>query len=567
MIGPPRLKDELAMKSSALQAIVSVLLIFCIHVYAQSQTRPAKKGPGGSISGKVTIKGKGAPGIVVGLRAADSGGQQTSHYRGATDQDGSYRITNVPPGTYQVMPAAPAFVISGEPGGKTLILTEGETVEGIDFALARGGVITGRATDSEERPLIEELINLLPAEANNQGRQAYIGTPRRIQTDDRGIYRIFGIPQGRYKVALGRSEDGSFAGGSRRSQYKQTFYPAVTDPSRATVIEVTEGSETTNVDITVGRALDTFAVSGRIVDGDTGQPLPNVRLALQRIDREGNSSMSTGSASNSQGEFNLENVMPGKYAVFVPPQANSRMRADAVSFDLIDQDVTGLLVKTSQGASVSGVIVLDGTNDKSIFARLSQMQLHAYVPNEGPGVSWVQPATVNHDGSFRLGGLQAGFANFALTSTEGGPPRGFTIMRIERDGVAQPRGIEVKDGEQVSGIRLVVNYGNGTIRGLIKVENGELPPTARFSVWFTTPEDDPRKLQRSFVPSPQVDSRGHFLVEGLAAGTYEVNANVFIPGSRNRPPSAKQQVNVADGVVNEVILTLDLEPNPGPGNP
>jgi hypothetical protein len=58
-----------------------------------------------------------------------------------------------------------------------------------------------------------------------------------------------------------------------------------------------------------------------------------------------------------------------------------------------------------------------------------------------------------------------------------------------------------------------------------------------------------------------VDSRGHFIVEGVAAGTYEVNANVFIPDAR-KSFSAKQQVNVSDGVVSEVTLNIDLTPQP-----
>ena len=59
------------MKSSALQAIFWVLLIFCSTVQTQPQTKSAKKEAPCNISGKVTIKGKGAPGIVVGMRAGD----------------------------------------------------------------------------------------------------------------------------------------------------------------------------------------------------------------------------------------------------------------------------------------------------------------------------------------------------------------------------------------------------------------------------------------------------------------------------------------------------------------
>src|SRR4030095_7981626 len=183
--------------------------------------------------------------------------------------------------------------------------------------------------------------------------------------------------------------------------------------------------------------------------------------------------------------------------------------------------------------------------------KLHQLQLNTWVQNESLGTNSNQQAFINQDGSFRVGGLPAGMANFSLFSPGRGPLSEFKIIRVDRDGVAQVRGVEVKNREQVTGVRIVVSYGNGTIRGVVKVENVELPSNARFSVWLTNPADDPTKSQRMFESSPQVDSRGRFLVEWLPPGTYEVNASVFIPGSRTRPPSAKQQVNVADGIVTE----------------
>ncbi len=556
------------MKSSAFQAILWVLLIFCNSVPTQPQTKPAKKEASSSISGKVTIKGKSAPGIVVALRGADFDGQFTSRLKATTDQDGNYRITNVGPGTYRVMPAAPLFVSSAESDGKTLIITEGETVEGVDFALVRGSVITGKAVDSDGLPLIEEHIRLLPVESDSQHGRVYIAAAVGIQTDDRGIYRIFGIPPGKYKVALGQGEDGSF-GGPRRSRYKQTFSPGVMDSSKALVIEVTEGSEATNVDITVGRSLAAFAISGRLINGETLQPVPNVRVALQRISGDGHSFMSWGSPSNSEGEFKLENVTAGKYELFVPSQPNSSVRSGPVPFEVIDQDVSGLLVKTSEGGSLSGLVVLDGGDDRSLLARLSHVRLHTYVRNPANESfsSWVRPVTIDPDRGFRVSGLQSGFVNFSFSGADGRPLQGLALLRVERDGIAQPAGIEIKDGEQVTGVRLVVSYGNGKIRGVIKIENGELPSNARFAVWFTNPDDDPTRGHRITQTSPEVDSRGHFLVEGLAPGTYQINAGIFIPGARTRPPSVTKQVNVVDGAVTEITLTLNLEPLPGPGNP
>jgi len=558
------------MKSSALQAIVCVLLILFTPLFTQSQTGPTRKPATSSIRGKVTIKGKGAPGIIVVLRSAAFSGQQTARYKGTTDQDGNYQITNVAPGSYQVVPIAGAYVISGlgepEGRGKSLIIAEGEAVDGIDFAMTRGGVITGRATDTEGRPLIEQQINVLPVSVNIEGRPVYFTLPRRSMTDDRGIYRIFGIPKGRYTVSVGGGQAGSFPGVRRTSQYKQTFHPGVTDASRATVIEVSEGSEATNLDIavTAGSTLDTFAVSGRLVDGDNGQPLPNVRLGIQMTADGGNSTITfSGGASNKQGEFKLENLSPGKYTIFVESQPNSEIRADPVSFEVIDQDVTGLLIKTLHGASISGVIVLEGSDDKSALGRLNQLRLNTLVLTEGQGTS--RSVNINRDGSFRVGGLQAGIADFWLSSPDGSPLKGFTITRVERDGVSELRGLEVKDGEQITGVRLAVNYGAGAIRGIVKAENGDLPPPSRFFVWLTSPGDDPSNPQRKYLPSSQLDSRGHFLMEGLAAGTYDVNVTV-VTGLGTRS-SAKQQVNVADGVVTEVTLTLDLKPKPNPGSP
>ncbi len=554
------------MKSSILQAILWFFLAFCNTVQINSQTKLPKKETAGSVSGKITIKDKGAPRIAVVLRPADFGDRWRARYKGITDQDGNYRIMDVAPGTYHVMPSAPAFVVSGEPRGKTLIITEGETVEGIDFNLTRGGVITGKVTDAEGRPLIEEQILLVLAEAGNQISHdqvslAYTGAAGIIQTDDRGIYRLFGIPQGKYRVAVGQGED---AAGPRRSKYRQTFYPSVTDLTKATVIEVTEGSEASNVDITAGRSFPTFAVSGRVVHGGTLQPISNMRLGIQSIGNE--SFTNWGSTSNSQGEFRLENLTPGKYAVLVPSQPNSNLRAAPVTVDVVDQDVTGLLVKTSEGATLSGSIVLEGTNDNSARALLSQARLQTYISNpehEGPS-TWMQPATINADGSFRIAGLANGRAYLSLIGANHRPITGLSLVRVERDALVQLDGIEIKNEEHVTGVRLVVRYGTGKIRGVVRIENGELPANARTVVQIANPGDEPTRGTWSYRPHAEVDSRGRFLVEGLPAGTYELRATVFIPNSRNRPATSIRQVEVADADVTEVTITVNLEPTPNP---
>jgi hypothetical protein len=536
---------------------------------SESQSDSPKKSATGVITGKVTIKGKGAGGITVVLRVEDFDGNEPPPRKVTTDQEGNFQITNVAPGAYQVMPIAPAFVISGEtdsvgslglpgPRGRSLIIADRETVQNVDFELTRGGVITGKVTDSEGRPLIEYPINLTPVPKNNQGVPVYAGEPQTVMTDDRGVYRGFGLPKGRYLVSAGQSEEGFF-GRVRGSRYRQTFYPAVNDASKATIIEVSEGSEATNIDITVGTGPtnDAYDVSGRIVDGATGKPVPNVTLALQMGDDNRLSSISSSDwTSNQLGEFKIQNLIPGKYSIYVEQQMNSDFHADPIPVEVIDQDVTGLVIKTLRGAAVSGLIVFE-LGDAKVDIKPDQLLLQTFVQRESQEGGIGRSVKVKPEGSFRIGGLQAGTANFMITSNVN-QRMGFRIIRVERDGVVQLRGIEIKDEEEVTGVRLLVRLGSGSVRGIVRAENGELPAPPRLQVWLTIPGEDAAISRGTFVSREQVDSRGHFLFENLPAGAYEVNAGVFT--SRGRV-STKQQVNVADGLVTEVTLRLNLKPN------
>ena len=427
--------------------------------------------------------------------------------------------------------------------------TNPETVEDVNIALVRGGVITGRVTDVEGRPAIEEEISLHPLEG---GKWFYL-TPVGIVTDDRGIYRLFGVPPGKYRVAAGQRDN--LSRGRRGGLYSQTFHPAATDISQASIIEVGEGSEATNVDITFGRVSVRYSVSGRIVDGKTGRPMPNVSYGLAYFLESTTYITSTGAASNSQGEFKLENLAPGKYAVSLRPPADADWRADAARFEVIDQDITSLILKTTTGASISGVVVLEGTADKALQANLRNVRLHANLSTVGMSDLDNYSSSIEENGSFRIRGLRAGILGFSL-SNHGR----FQIVRVERDGIVYQKGIPIKESEQVSGVRLVLNYGSGTLQGVFKVE-GTLPENAVRSVSLRRLGEDPDSFT-SVGSAAQVDARGQFLMEGLMPGTYEVNGAIYILGTRSPFRRTKQQVVVTDGGVTNVTLTVNLESTP-----
>lgn len=552
-------------------AIVFTILSLAVNVCAQTTTSQTTKTPRGSISGRVTIKDKGAAGVAIGVRK-DAMDPFEQYSKVVTDHDGFYRISNLRAGAYEVFASAPAFVVAenNNQRNKAVIVADGEDVDNINFSLVRGGVITGKVTDADGRPLIMQQVHLFPADAPEpqQGRPPLrLFMPNAVITDDRGVYRMYGLAAGRYKVASGRGDDafmGSFV--LNRTTYKQVFHPDVIEYPKAKVIEVSEGSEIANVDITLGRAQTTFTASGRVIDSEKNAPVPNLRLGVQRVVAGQRVEMvPTLSSTNAQGDFILEGLIPGKYAVYLFQMASQSqamdMRAEQSNFDIVDQDVSGITVRLTRGAALSGIVVLE-SEDKTAWKKLQEMQLRAFVlmrPGEG-GFGQSSVSTIGPDGTFRLGGLAPGTVNIFLNAAMGNPmaTKGFMISRIERDGVALPQRMEVKDGEQISGLRLVIAYGNATLRGVVRIENGTLPPEGRISARLSRPGES---TGMSMMPPPQVDARGHFILEGLPAGTYEliVSVNMGIPGQVR---TVKQTVTLQDGIINDVVVTIDLGATP-----
>ena len=285
------------------------LLIFCA-IYAAAQT-PAKD-TSASISGRVTIGGKAAAGVTVVATVSNSFFDNKTVAKTATDEDGNYKLTGLAAGRLTILPIAKAYrVASGsmykEPG-QSVNVAEGETITKIDFALVRGGVITGRITDAQGHPLIGERVNIAlkdgPADAGPQMTGISIN-----QTDDRGIYRVYGLSPGEYKVSVGQAASSGSAVsimGIGGSQYTKTFYPGVQEEAKATILEIKEGTEIKDVDISVGKLSTGFAVSGRVIDADTGNAVANLFIAHSTMN-DSNQQMGpmnfTGNQTDANGAF------------------------------------------------------------------------------------------------------------------------------------------------------------------------------------------------------------------------------------------------------------------------
>ena len=489
--------------------------------------------------------------------------------RSVTDSEGHYRLSELPPGQYQIWAVTPGLI--AEPGpvpryGFSLFRFYPEhhsealtkTVSDVDIKLIRGAVITGRVTDTENKPVVEERVSLQLVD--EKGAPSRFGSAdsshdQMYRTDDRGVYRIYGLSGGRYKVSVGYDP----GDGVVRGRYQRTFHPDVLDQSKGAIVELKESGEAKNIDIKVGSATKTYAVSGQVTNAETGLPIPRagVRFMVVRQDK-GPPAPSFGLQADDRGEFSFEGFAAGHYSALASSEFyGGNFYSDPVNFEVVDQNIRGLELKAIPGLSVSGMVVADGAMTKDLLAVLPGLRIFARVTSGGNsqvpsgGSSIVAP-----DGSFHINGLRPG--RVSIEAHAAAPP--YTrpsIARIERDGIAVNQGFDIQ--QSVSGLRIIINHGTGAIRGTIRLEGGASLADSRIYV------SSKREGERDGT-GIVVDARGHFVIKNLAPGTYEVTVQGGFggPAAPYRPvPPQKQLVSVTNGSETEVTFLLDLTPTPG----
>ena len=537
--------------------LISLTVFSMVAVRAQSP--PASKRAPATIAGRVTLDGAGAPGAHVVLKPdVDDNNpiinfavEQSPAPSAVTDAEGRYRLTDVAPGAYRATVFALAFVIKGEGlytrPGKTVNVAEGDNVENVDFSLTRGAVITGKVTDDKDRPVIAAPVNayLLNMYGAPRPLSTFESRHVRWETDDRGVYRIFGLEAGRYMVAAGFE-----TGGGRRGGFRQTFHPDAVYDEQARVVEVSSGEEATKVDIKVAAPVKGYVVTGRAVDADSGEPVPGVTVNYRGAFDSGSGS----AVANALGEFRLENLIPSNYRAqiinFNAQGQGAPTLGEEIKFEVIDSDVSGLELRTSRGATISGVVAIESSNDPSLRAKLAQVSLfvqsYGMRLTTGPGGN----GTISPNGTFKLSNVQPG-KNFIGIGFD--PPKGFALLRVEHNGV-EVKGINVNAGDRITGVRLVFAYGNGVIAGRVEVKGGSLPGGARMRVGCIR---EGMMLAMEMARFIEVDGRGQFLIEGLRQGTYKVNLWVIDAGDI-KPPVIEQTITVSGEGRHEVTFIVDL---------
>jgi 5-hydroxyisourate hydrolase-like protein (transthyretin family) len=562
---------ENTLKPKIAPLIFVLLLGLPFKVAGQSQQKAAGGG-NATISGRVTLNGEPVANVVVALQnTLDS--LSSPGIRVRTDGAGQFRFTGVKAGRYVFGALAPGFISPSDqpygPQGSLITVSEGENVDGVSIELRRGGAIAGRVTDSRRRAIAEEYVVLM--KLDEHGRPHRFNDPMNTHfsgTDDRGYYRLFGLPAGRYLVSVGHNLQEFPPDGGRMVFYQKTYHPDATEESKAEVIELSEGGEATGVDITVAEAKLACLVSGRIVDAETGKPVTMMGVGYRKVveNSRGSGSTLNASQSDANGRFQIS-LPPGKYLLF-GASSNGDYFTDQARIEVEDKDVSGIELKARRGATISGVVVIEGAYDRAVLASLPSRTIGARDRSDSVWSVISRSSRINPDGSFRISGLPPGKITFSLSSQK--DSNKLSILRIERDGVSQGRQIEIGAGEQAHNVRVVLAHADASIRGQLKIIGGAAPSEIVARVYAKKLGGD-----ESANFGSRVDASGQFVIEGLRAGEYELRLSY---SHRNNPAKtdpqlmqtfsqqltqAKQTVSVGASGVTNVIFTFDLSRKEG----
>ncbi|HSE22535.1 MAG TPA: carboxypeptidase-like regulatory domain-containing protein [Pyrinomonadaceae bacterium] len=537
----------------------STLLLFCFSCAIQAQTsRPSE--PQGTLSGRVTAQGKALAGSVVLLwkqPMQEPLGIET--LSGLTDTDGNYRISNVPPGNYYASVTAPGFFLleDGRPSRqlRPVVITGSDSIDKIDFQLQRGGVVTGRVVTLDEKPLPEITVVLLPETAKEPSYNQPRKRPDSVKTDDRGIYRIFGITPGRYRVAAGDLVT-AYASNNGKPAITRTFYPNLVEESKAPLLEIKTSQVWENINIKSGLPQSSFSIVGKVVDDQSGMPIPNAACG---IDIYGNGEIKGGISglnfTNARGEFVVDGLTAGTYRISVPSHLTfgtaepPEYFGSSEDIEVVDHDVESVIVKVSRTATLSGTVRFEGANEPSLLAKLQSVRVNLFT-TPGPGKEiFFQRLVINKDGSFSMRGVRPGTLGMSLNQAGVGASNSFRISRIERAGVAS-EDIQITAGAEVTDLTVVMAYVNSSIHGTVKAPTVEPGVKLSGQVYLYS--------EKTVIGFAQIDERGEFLIQDTPSGTFRLVADIQVAGSK--PLRTEQFVTVTAGATVELILT-PIRPN------
>ena len=443
-----------------------------------------------------------------------------------TDDRGRFAFRDLPAGRFELQAAKPGYLSVnhgakrlGRPG-TPISVADGARIVDLVLRIPRCGVITGTVRDQGGQPVPGVGVNILRYgySAASGGRMLSVpASSSSASTDDRGMYRAWGLPPGEYVVVATPGPDQRVPGGAQLGRGVEDIYR-----------------------VQPGDALKALA----LVQGRTTGP---------------------GLATPGRGEPQLPpRSAPVNYApVFYPGTANLA-NASTIALNAAEEragiDIQIQLVAT---ARIEGTCALPpGVQPQTIAVSLEFTGTPVEI-QQGIGVPRPATARLTPDGRFLFAGVTPGHYTITAKTAEAGSPGRAGPAPPQRQATSDPvwwalTEVDVDGQDLFAPLELQPAM---TIAGRVVFEGAMQRPQDYTGLrGFLVPRNAGGNLGAG-PPGGQIDKDGRFMFSGVTPGSYRI----FWTGSdRVSPWSLKSAValgvDMLDGPleIKPGMTTIDL---------
>ena len=458
-----------------------VLLLISLPVIAQTSQEPASEASKtGSITGRVVDQsGQPLPNARVSVMPVQ-GGRPSGNTN--TDREGSFKVTGLDPVPYRVYVDLPAYLRTpDEPGNVPPGGRQYKVGDSVKFVFFKGGVITGTVTNANGDPVIGIRVRARMTRNDKDQKQTTNTFYRESATDDRGVYRIYGLPTGTYIVATGGEGEYSHGPLGAFDSFLPTYAPSGSTRDSAVEISVRAGEETNNIDIAFRGEM------GRTVSGSiTGSGIEgSFNVSLTTVAPAGSQTNVSRHIQPGSSQFTFNGVADGDY--YLTAHSYSQNRELAITEPKLIRvrgaDLEDLELTFTTLGSVSGRVMLEESKVAECQGKqppefkdtfMAAWHRDTEAARNLPQFIWSMgvPVSADSQGNFTIRNLAASQYYFVARF----PARSWFLKSIAmntRD--RKPSNVTrvwttIKSGDKLSGLIVTLAQGGALFQGQIEGE-------------------------------------------------------------------------------------------------
>lgn len=507
-----------------------VLLACLVSGPASRAQQPALAHPANcSVQGQIIQQSGGLPirKVEIGLVSTSDDWRQETEYRAVTDAEGRFKFEDVKPGNYRIYFGAAGFVDAEKRhhGSRMqLVLEPGQEVKDLLFHMKPAATVVGKVRDEDGDPLSGMDVIAIPYGMVPHGvnRRRLLDNAGQCTTDDLGQCRLAHLEPGRYLVAVRIRLRNSAEG---RETYVTTYYPGRTDEKLAVPLDLRSGDE---LPVTLTPTLvHTFHVRGQVTALPVWTAKEPALLMLQPEDSEEDLSFFSG-IIDEHGAFDIKGVPPGSYTAWLSPSrarglealldpdSPYGMRVDQ-SAHVADGDVSDIRITPLAGGRIRGRLRMDDGRKQD----WSDMILGLTDDSGRRGglvlMSGDTQSVVKRDGSFETPVLAGSY--HVYLSRAGTVPAGYFLKSVLLGGKdVTDSGFSVAGGNVA--LEVVLGTNSAAVEGtVVDAQSNPVPDVGVFCL-----PNSKRRLRFDLYQRVTTDAKGHFRMQGLTPGEYEVLA-------------------------------------------